>query len=201
MTSEFLGKLLDTADFPARWTCGRWSSSLGWLHIVSDIAIFAAYAAIPCLLVYFAHRRRDVPFLPVFWLFAAFILSCGLGHLIEAVIFWHPWYRLAGLVKLITAIVSWVTVIALVPVLPKALALPGMAAMNRRLKNEIEERERAEEAARTHAENLKRYNRELLDFSRSVVDREDRVIELKEEINQLLRESGRPPRYLRSASG
>lgn len=37
---EFLAKLLDTSDFPARWHCGNWTSGEGWLHIVSDVAIF-----------------------------------------------------------------------------------------------------------------------------------------------------------------
>ena len=46
MTSQLFG-LLYTTGFPARWHCGRWSTQLGWLHILSDIAIFGAYMAIP----------------------------------------------------------------------------------------------------------------------------------------------------------
>ena len=38
-----------------------------------------------------------------FLLFAAFILACGTTHLMEATIFWWPAYRLAGVIKLITA--------------------------------------------------------------------------------------------------
>jgi two-component system cell cycle sensor histidine kinase/response regulator CckA len=140
----FLTNLLDTTDFPARWHCGSWSDIHGWVHIVADTAIFAAYFAIPCLLAYFLIRRRDVPFLPVFWLFAAFILSCGIGHAIEASIFWHPWYRLSALIKVCTALVSWATVVALVPLLPKALSLPGLALINARLNREIHRRERSE---------------------------------------------------------
>jgi signal transduction histidine kinase/ActR/RegA family two-component response regulator len=140
----FLTNLFDTTGFTPRWECGAWSDTHGWLHILSDTAIFGAYFAIPLVLVYFVSRRKDVPFMPVFWLFALFILSCGIGHLIEATLFWHPWYRLSGLVKLITAVVSWATVIALIPLVPKALALPGLARMNAQLKEEIARRERAE---------------------------------------------------------
>lgn len=136
--------LFDTTGFPPRWYCGEWSAAHGWLHIVSDLGIFTAYFAIPCVLVYFVRKRADVPFMPVVWLFAAFILSCGIGHAIEASLFWHPWYRLSGLVKLVTALVSWATVLALIPLVPKALALPGLAAVNRQLREEIERRERAE---------------------------------------------------------
>ncbi len=154
----FLGKLFDTSDFPPRWHCGEWSAAHGWLHIISDLAIFAAYFAIPVVLLWFVRRRRDVPFPPVFWLFALFILACGLGHLVEATIFWHPWYRLSGAVKLATAVVSWVTVISLIKITPLALRLPGLATLNRELETHVVKLQRKE------AE-LERSNRELDSFA------------------------------------
>ncbi|TWU22290.1 Signal transduction histidine-protein kinase BarA [Novipirellula galeiformis] len=134
----FFSKLVDTADFPARWYCGVWSSDVGWLHVASDVAIFAAYAAIPFVLLCFLLRRRDLPFPRVVWLFAAFILSCGLTHLIEAAIFWWPVYRLSGLVKAVTAIVSWMTVLMLARVLPEALNLPSAALLSKQIKKDKE---------------------------------------------------------------
>lgn len=124
MARDLFG-LLDTTGFPARWHCGRWSSELGWLHIVSDALIFGAYMAIPIAIVFFIRQRPDLPkpFPIVFWLFGAFIVACGSTHLLEAVIFWRPVYRLAGLVKATTAGVSWLTLAFLVPAVPKALAL------------------------------------------------------------------------------
>jgi two-component sensor histidine kinase len=118
-----LRSLFDTTGFPARWFCGRWSPLHGWLHIAADLAVFAAYAAIPVALVLFVRRRRDTPFLPIFWLFAGFILACGFGHLVDATVFWRPHYRLLTSVKVLTGVVSWLTVLALVRVLPKALTL------------------------------------------------------------------------------
>src|SRR5262249_35868990 len=141
----FLEKLFDTSDFPARWSCGHWTAAHGWLHILSDSAIFGAYAAIPVVLVYFVHRRKDLPFPPIFWLFAALILFCGTGHVVEATLFWQPWYRLSGVVKLATAVISWTTVFALIQFTPKALALPGLGKVNEALYKEIQERRRAEE--------------------------------------------------------
>jgi PAS domain S-box-containing protein len=128
---EFLKNLFDTSDFPARWQCGRWTAPHGWLHIVSDLGVWSAYLAIPFVLVYFALRRRDLPFKFVFLLFGAFILACGTTHLMEAVIFWWPAYRLAGVLKLITALVSWATVFALIQIAPKAFALRSSLELER----------------------------------------------------------------------
>jgi signal transduction histidine kinase/CheY-like chemotaxis protein len=139
---DFLSQLFDTSDFPARWHCGNWTAGHGWLHILSDLAVWSAYFAIPCLLVYFVLRRRDVPFPTVFWLFGAFILACGTTHLMEAIIFWHPVYRLAGAIKLLTAIVSWGTVAALVPIIPKALVMRSPEELER----EVAARKQAEYA-------------------------------------------------------
>ena len=100
---------------PRAGIAASWTPAHGWLHILSDLGVWTAYLAIPCVLGFFALRRRDIPFRGIFWLFGAFILACGTTHLMEAIIFWWPAYRLAGLIKLFTAIVSWATVIALVP--------------------------------------------------------------------------------------
>jgi len=141
---DFFINLFDTSDFPRRWDCGSWTPAQGWLHIVSDLGGWGAYLAIPCVIGFFLARKKDLPFRTVFWLFGAFILFCGTTHLMEAVIFWWPAYRLAGLIKLFTALISWATVIALVPVVPQALALRS----SRELEQEIADRNRAEESLR-----------------------------------------------------
>jgi PAS domain S-box-containing protein len=51
----------------------------------------------------------------------------------EALLFWWPAYRLAGVIKLLTALVSWGTVFALVPVTPKALAMPRPEELQREI--------------------------------------------------------------------
>src|SRR5262245_178260 len=146
----FIRRLFDTAGFPARWECGDgWAQepAVGWMHIGSDLAVFAAYTAIPLMLLYFIFHKRTGVFLPIFWLFAVFILACGCVHLVEATIFWQPWYRLSAAVKVVTAVASVATVAALVPQMPKFLSLrtPG------ELEHEIGERKLAEaEAARAN---------------------------------------------------
>src|SRR5262249_822525 len=154
---NFFTELLDTSDFPPRWHCGHWTAAQGWLHILSDLGVWGAYLAIPCVLGFFVLRKKDVPFRTVFWLFGAFILACGTTHLMEGIIFWWPAYRLAGLIKLFTAIISWTTVLALVPIVPLALAMRSPEELEREIairKQSEEHLRESEERFRQLAENI-----------------------------------------------
>ncbi len=154
--------LFDTEGFTARWLSGRaWTGPLGWTHILADVFIWLAYMTIPVIIGLYMLRRRDVPFPGVGWLFVAFIFLCGTGHLIDAVMFWWPGYRLLAVVKVLTALVSIATVAALVPVLPKALALPGIARMNTQLAAEVDARRRAEGDLKRTIQVWSEANREL----------------------------------------
>lgn len=156
---EFFRKIFDTSDFPARWNCGNWDPFHGWMHILSDLGVWSAYMMIPVALTYYWWRKRDeLAFPRLFWLFGAFIFSCGFTHLIEAVIFYQPIYRLSAVVKLITALVSWATVIAIFRIAPKAMELPGIARINRELQQQLERTREAEAA-------LARSNRDLEDYA------------------------------------
>ncbi len=157
----------DISGFPARWHCGSWSEGLGWLTICSDVAIFLAYTAIPLIIVAYVRQRRDVPFPQVFWLFCAFIFACGTTHLIDAVIFWWPIYPVAGLVKLVTALVSMATVGAVVVALPKAAALPGLAVVNARLEREMIARVATEHDLRLRSAELQESEHRLVAAQRA----------------------------------
>ncbi|MBC8355019.1 MAG: response regulator [Planctomycetes bacterium] len=141
---SFFANLFDTTGFPDRWHCGdAWTTGHGLLHIISDVVIFGAYTAIPLMLLFFIFKRKAGSFLPVFWLFAIFILACGCVHLVEASIFWVPLYRFSGLLKGVTAIASVWTVIALIPLMPKFLQMRTPEELER----EIEDRKKAEAEA------------------------------------------------------
>ncbi len=172
---EFFTRLFDPAGFVPRQFCGgAWSEELIWLHQISDFLIWLAYVTIPMVLIYFIRRRRDIPFSWMFAMFGAFIISCGFTHLMDVIIFVHPMYRLAGVLKLVTAIASWATVIGLVPIIPRALALRSPEELER----EVAERRRAEAALQLNNEELeRRVSERTADLARANA-------ELREEIDR-----------------
>src|SRR2546422_1806042 len=167
---EFLKHLFDS-DFMGHGYCYLWKPEIVWLHVVSDTLITLAYYSIPITLVYFVRKRRDLPFNWMFLMFGAFILGCGSTHVMEVWTVWHGTYRLAGIVKLVTAGLSVGTAIALWPLIPKALALPSPALLevaNRDLQQQIKERQRTEETLHLRSIQLEAANKELEAFCYSV---------------------------------
>ncbi|MEO7099345.1 MAG: HAMP domain-containing sensor histidine kinase [Luteolibacter sp.] len=158
----FFKSLFDTSDFPARWDCGNWTLPHGSVHIGADLAIATAYAMIPLALArYYWVKRTELAFPKILWLFALFIFSCGSTHLVEAIIFYHPIYRISALLKVITAIASWATVVGIIRIAPLALELPGLRRVNGQLQELLLLNEETRAA-------LERSNRDLEDFTRVV---------------------------------
>ncbi len=138
-----------TGAYAPHGYCLLWEPWLIWTMAVSDVLIALAYFSIPIALVTFVRRRRDVAFGGIFWLFALFIMACGLTHLVSLWNLWNGAYALEAIIKAVTAGVSVLTAILLWPLLPKALALPSPAHLreaNAALRAEIVEREKAEAA-------------------------------------------------------
>lgn len=199
---EFLGKLIDPEQFMPHGHCYYWTPEILWLHVLSDSLIALSYYSIPPALLVFALKRRDLQFRWVFWLFGAFICACGTTHVMDIWTTWQPVYRLEGLIKAGTALVSLTTAVLLWPLLPKALALalpgPGqLERLNASLEGKIRERT---EALEQRSSELLRANAELCAYNALVVGREERVIELKAEVNALAMRLGLSPPYAFSHS-
>ncbi len=118
---EFFKNLFDAKGFMPRWVCGNWTELHGWIYIIANIAIWAAYFTIPILLYSFIYEKKRFIFKNVIVWFILFIIFCGSTHLIDAVIFWYPMYRFNAIVLSVTAVVSWGTVFVLYKYIPRAL--------------------------------------------------------------------------------
>ncbi len=117
--------IFSVGPFVPHGHCYLWKTGLVGLHVTADALIALAYYSIPLTLLYFVRQRRDLPFKWIFLLFGAFIISCGTTHLLEIWTLWHPTYWFSGGMKAITAVISIFTALELVPLMPKALALPS----------------------------------------------------------------------------
>lgn len=148
-----------TESYMPHGHCYLWQTPLVGLHVVSDLLIAVAYFSITAMLLYFIFRRRDAPFLNVFVLFGAFIVLCGVGHLLEVWTLWHPAYWLSGVEQALTALVSCYTAASMVTLLPQFLSLKSpeeLAAVNRSLKKEVDRRQETEAALRQVNQTLER---------------------------------------------
>ena len=156
-----MSSLFDSNGFLARWESGEgWTTLHGYVHIFGNVLVFGACLTIAFVIVYYMRRRgSETPFPRVAWLFALFLLFVGLTQLLDALMFSWPAYRLVGLATLLTAAAGWAAAVALVQILPRALALPGIAKLNDDLRREVADRERSERATRESAE-----------FTRAVLD-------------------------------
>jgi two-component system sensor histidine kinase/response regulator len=145
------------SQFMPHGHCYAWTPSILWASVASDVVIAASYFSIPVALLYFMRKREDLPFSWIFALFGVFILACGTGHVFEVWNTWHGAYGAQAVVKVITAIASIGTAVALVPLLPRALALPSprqLSEANDSLREEIHTREQAERALQEQAREL-----------------------------------------------
>lgn len=133
--------------WPPRWKCGYWSDFHGWLYIVSELMIWAAYFLIPLIIIqYFLKKGNTIRFRRVYLLFASFILLCGATHFIDAMMFWVPIYRFNALLRLATGVVSLFTVYHLLRVLPNLFKQRTNTELENEIARRVEAEQRLEEA-------------------------------------------------------
>ncbi|MBR06630.1 MAG: hypothetical protein CMP48_03005 [Rickettsiales bacterium] len=140
-TDYYFTNLLETRYWPARWTCGQWSDWEGWFYILSDVLIFLSYFSIPIFLLWYIRKKELGKMKWIVGLFIVFIAFCGISHLIDAILFWEPVYRLSGLIKGITAFVSLSTAVVLGITFPEILKYKSSEELSR----DEKERERLKE--------------------------------------------------------
>ncbi|MCC5650600.1 response regulator [Nostoc sp. XA013] len=182
--------------------CYLWQTNLVWLHILSDAFIALAYYSIPATLYYFVRKRQDLPFDWIFLLFSAFIVACGTTHLIEIWTLWYPTYWVSGFVKAVTALISVITALQLIPLVPQALALPSPAQLeqaNQELQTQIAERLRVEKELRKYQNHLEEMVAVRTNELTKTNEQLQQEILERQRILEILRQSEERYRYLAEA--
>lgn len=142
---NWLGDLF-RMDFMPHGQCFLWKPEVLTLMVVSDALIVLAYMTIPWTLMHFVRRRRDLEFNWIFYLFASFIVLCGLTHAMSILTIWKPIYRAEAILKLMTGLVSLATAWLLIRLMPTLLRYPSphdLQEANARLERANDELEQA----------------------------------------------------------
>ncbi|HEY1011620.1 MAG TPA: sensor domain-containing diguanylate cyclase, partial [Herpetosiphonaceae bacterium] len=114
------------------------SAALGWLVVGADGLTALSYVLIAGSLAYVVYRTRaDIPFHGMFLAFSAFIVACGMTHLMAVLTIWWRLGALASAVAVATAVISLLTALALPPLLPKILGLIESARQAKAYQREL----------------------------------------------------------------
>ncbi|HEX4605523.1 MAG TPA: ATP-binding protein [Candidatus Angelobacter sp.] len=107
-------------------------------HLISDALIWLSYVVIAGTLVYLVRQlKNEMPFQWMFLAFGLFIIACGFTHFMEIVTLWKPVYWVSAYVKIITAVASALTAVALPPLVPRIRELAKSAARSREIQDEL----------------------------------------------------------------
>jgi PAS domain S-box-containing protein len=142
---QFWSRLFDTQGFEAPWQSGSaWTQSMGLALMLANFATALAYFAIPVLIIYFLIRRNHVRWSSLWFLFFIALVVGGLTHLLAATAFWWPVYRFHLVVEITMAVVSWIAIVLLIPLVPKLLESKSIEEFS----HQLSRRQAAEQALR-----------------------------------------------------
>ena len=117
-----LGRNITPLPFMPHVTCYLGNSTVIAVNLVSDLLIGVSYVVISLTLVYLVRASKGgIPFHWMFLAFGTFIIACGGTHFMEAITLWDPVYWVSSYVKVVTAVASVATAIALPVVMPTVL--------------------------------------------------------------------------------
>jgi len=98
-----------------------------------------SYLAISTTLAWLLYKcRGEIPFSWILVAFGAFIIACGGTHLVEVITLWKPYYWLSANIKIVTAVASLTTAIALPPLIPHIVALLRTAKLSEERRRQLE---------------------------------------------------------------
>lgn len=127
---ELLEALLRPAFMP-HGHCYFWRPEMVWLQVVSNLIIGASYLSISLTLVRLTQKIRGIPFRVAYIAFGAFIVLCGVTHLMDVVTVWRGVYWIDGTMRALTAVASLVTAVGLVRLFPRAIDFAALIAAER----------------------------------------------------------------------
>lgn len=179
--NEWLQQFINPTFMP-HGHCYLWRPDILWTHVASDVAIGIAYYLIPIVLGILIYKRQGaLPHKDIFALFIAFIFFCGTTHFVQIYVTWYPLYEYQGWLKALTAFTSVLTVLVIAPKLPQLIRLSSIEEDHKQTLDELK--------------TLKAKNEQMNSVFSATLDREENIINLKKEVNELRLELNREKQY------
>lgn len=108
--------LMETGPFRVPQAAAGWSAGLLWATVVSNLLLFVVYATLPVMLLLLLQRLAGPPSFRRLGILAGLSLcGSGLMHLMRALSFIWPAYRLQVLANGVAAVLAWAALALLFP--------------------------------------------------------------------------------------
>ncbi len=119
--TEYFRHMLSTSSWLPHWQNHQLSESEIWMFIISNMLSFGACLVMPVIILTFVLRKNFSRFFKLYLLSSLFIFLCGLIFLVDALSVWYEIEQIDSFLRLLTGLVSWITLLALIYKIPVLL--------------------------------------------------------------------------------
>ncbi len=162
-----MDQLLTTDGFTPLGLCFKWNSVLLLMLIVGNLLTAVSFFTIPVAVLSYLRKTQFPVTHWIFYLFTSACLACGVSHAIRVCTVFNPVFGLSAVFDVLSGGAFLATSIMLWPLIPKLLALPQPAQMEKaydELKAEMIRRESAEYRNRQLASIVESSNDAIISF-------------------------------------
>lgn len=162
-----MDQLFSTEGFMPLGLCFKWDQTLVWLIVVGNLLSALAFAMLPMLVYSYLKRSHHRTYHWIFMLLTASCLASAVAHGMKIWTVYSPVFGLEGTIDFISGASFLTTAVLVWPLLPKLLALPQPAQMEKadnELKMETVRRESAEYRNRQLASIVESSNDAIVSF-------------------------------------
>jgi PAS domain S-box-containing protein len=147
--------------------CFKWSSSLLTLMVLGNLLAATAFFTMPLAVFSYLKRSQHRKYHWIFILFTASCIACATAHAVKIWTVYQPVYALEAALDFVGGAAFLATAVLVWPLIPKVLALPQPAQMEKahdELKTEMTRRESAEYRNRQLASIVESSNDAIVSF-------------------------------------
>jgi signal transduction histidine kinase len=148
---EFFKRLFEYREYLPQGSVFLWQDEVLWLTVLGNTLLGLSLILLPVTLFLVVSRRTDLISRKTLYLLTVFLLVCGLSRLVNVLVTWVPLFRLEALLDFGAGLLSVAAAFSLVKFIPEIFRAPNKEQLeqaNALLRQQIEERGKAQAALR-----------------------------------------------------